>query len=107
MLLAAGHEGVRPNGVPLLVRGGVVGRLTATAVNERERTGEQLGRDREAAEELELALAESGGLEAFRGDFGMSVPTQTEQAKWTLSSDMRKGDRLGESGRQRSMTRGA
>ena len=46
----------------LLVGGTVASGLTTTAVGEGERTGQQVGGDGEAAEKLELALAESRGL---------------------------------------------
>ena len=77
VLLAPGHERERPNGVSLLVLGAVASRLTTTAMSERERTGQQVGRDGEAAEEFELALAESGGLGASGCDLHMSVIIHT------------------------------
>jgi uncharacterized protein YejL (UPF0352 family) len=72
-LLAPRHEGERPNGVALLVLGAMAGGLTTAAVSERKRAGKQVGRDGEAAEELELALAETSGLQTFRGNPPMHV----------------------------------
>jgi hypothetical protein len=63
--------------VSLLVPGTVAGRLTTTAVSEGERTGQQVGRDGKAAQEFELALAESGGLGTFGCDLYMSVIIHT------------------------------
>jgi hypothetical protein len=65
-------------------------RLTTAAVSERKRTGEQIGWDGEAAEEFELALAESSGLGAFGGDLHMSVIIHTEQIKSNDYLGMRK-----------------
>jgi hypothetical protein len=89
-LLASGHEGERPNGVALLVPSAMAGGLTTAAVCERKRTREQIGGDGEAAEEFELALAESSGLGAFGGDLYMSVITHTEQTKSNDYLGMRK-----------------
>jgi hypothetical protein len=72
-LLAPGHEGERPDRVPLLVFSAMTGGLTAAAVAERKRTGEQIGGDGEAAEELELALTESCSLGPFGCDLHMHV----------------------------------
>jgi hypothetical protein len=89
-LLASGHEGERPNGVALLVPSAMAGGLTTAAVSERKRTGEQIGRDGEAAEEFELALAESSGLRALGCDLHMSVIIHTDKPKSSLFSGMRK-----------------
>ena len=90
VFLAPGHEGERPNGVPLLVGGTVASGPTATAVGERERTGQQVGGNGEAAKEIELALAESSGLRAFRSNFYMSVIIHTAKATSKGLSGMRK-----------------
>src|SRR5208283_83677 len=90
VFLAPGHKGERPNGVSLLVGGTVASGPTATAVGERKRAGQQVGGNGEAAQEIELALAESGGLGAFRGHFYMRVRIHTEKAKSSLFSGMRK-----------------
>jgi hypothetical protein len=63
--------------VSLLVCGAVAGGLTTTAVSQGKRTGQQVGGDGEAAEELELALAESGGSWTFGCDLHMSVMIHT------------------------------
>jgi hypothetical protein len=55
----------------------MAGGLTAAAVSEGKRTGEQMRRDGEAAEEFELALAESGGLGTSGCDLHMSVIIHT------------------------------
>jgi hypothetical protein len=49
----------------------MAGGLTTAAVRERKGTGKQVGRDGEAAEEFELALAEPCGL----GTFGCDLHT--------------------------------
>ena len=67
-LLTPGHKGERPDGVPLLVLRAMAGGLTTAAVSERKRTGKQIGRDGEAAEEFELALAETSSLGTFGCD---------------------------------------
>jgi len=59
------------------VGGTVAGGLTTPAMSERQRTGQQVGGNRKSAQQLELALAESGGLWAFRGDIHMSVIIHT------------------------------
>jgi hypothetical protein len=64
--------------------------LTTAAVSERKRTGEQIERDGKAAEEFELALAESSGLGAFGGDAHMSVIIHTERIKSNDYLGMRK-----------------
>jgi hypothetical protein len=51
----------------------MAGGPATTAMSKGERAGKQVGGDREAAEELELALAESCGLRAFGCDFHMHV----------------------------------
>jgi hypothetical protein len=89
-LLAAGHEGERPNGVPLLVLRAMAGGLATAAVSKRERSGEQIGRDGEAAEEFELALAETSGLRTFGCNLHMSVIIHAEQESQALFSGMRK-----------------
>jgi hypothetical protein len=58
----------------------MAGGLTTATVSEGKRTGEQLGRDGEAAEKFELTLAESGGLGTFGCDLHMSVIIHTEIA---------------------------
>ncbi len=68
----------------------MAGGLTTAAVSEGKRTGEQVGRDSEAAEEFELPLAESSGLRAFGADIYMSVILHTEKAKSSASLRMRK-----------------
>jgi len=72
-LLAAGHEGERPNGVPPFVLRAMAGGLAAKAVSQGERSGKKIGRDGEAAEEFELALAETSGLRTFGCNLYMSV----------------------------------
>jgi hypothetical protein len=89
-LLALHYEGERPQGVSLLVAGTVASGLTATAMGERKRTGQQVGGDGEPAEQLELALAKSDGLRTFGSDFHMSVIIHTEHAPSSLFSEMRK-----------------
>jgi hypothetical protein len=89
-LLAPGHEGERPNRVSLLIRGTVAGRLTTTAVSEGKRTGQQVRGDGEAAEEFELALAESGGGRAFGCDLHMSVMIHTANVESSPFPQMRK-----------------
>jgi hypothetical protein len=42
--------------------------LATAAVSEGKRTGQQVGRDGEAAEEFELALTKTSGLWTFGGD---------------------------------------
>jgi hypothetical protein len=64
--------------------------LATAAVREGKRTGKQVGRDREAAEEFELALTETSGLWAFRCDFHMHVIIHAETECQGLSSGMRK-----------------
>jgi hypothetical protein len=59
-------------------------------MSERKRTGEEIGRDGEAAEEFELALAESSGLRALRCDFHMHVIIHAEKESQALFSGMRK-----------------
>jgi hypothetical protein len=61
----------------LLVGGAVASRLTATTVRERKGTRQQVGRNREALEEFELALAKPGGLRASGGDLHMYVIIHT------------------------------
>jgi hypothetical protein len=68
----------------------MAGGLTATAVREGKRSGQQIGRDGEAAEELKLALAKSGGLATSRSDLHMSVIIHTGNAQSSLISGMRK-----------------
>jgi hypothetical protein len=63
--------------VSLLVGGAVASGLATTAVSERERTGQQVGGDGKAAEEFELALAESGGLRTLGCDLHISVIIHT------------------------------
>jgi hypothetical protein len=46
-------------------------------VSQGNRTGQQIGGEGEAAEEFELALAESGGSWTFGGDLHMSVIIHT------------------------------
>jgi len=72
-LLAAGHEGERPNGVPPFVLRAMAGGLAAKAVSQGERSGKKIGRDGEAAEEFELALAETSGFGTFGCNLHMSV----------------------------------
>jgi len=68
----------------------MAGRLTTTAVSQRKGTGQQVGGDGKATEKFELALAESGGLRAFRADFHMSVIIHTERPNASKSLEMRK-----------------
>jgi hypothetical protein len=68
----------------------MAGGLTAAAVSEGKRTREQIGRDAEAAEKFELALAESGGLGTFGCNLHMSVRIHTEKAKSSNYLGMRK-----------------
>jgi hypothetical protein len=89
-LLTPGHKSERPHGVSLRVGGTVAGRLTTPAVGERKRTGQQVSGDGKAAEKLELALAESGGLGALRGDIHMSVIIHTEDGPSSPFGEMRK-----------------
>jgi hypothetical protein len=63
--------------VSLLVRGAMAGGLTTTAVSQRKRTGQQVRGDGEAAEEFELALAESSGSRTLGCDLHMSVIIHT------------------------------
>jgi len=46
----------------------MAGGLTAAAVGEGERAGQQVGRNGETAEQFELALAQSGCSRAFGFD---------------------------------------
>jgi hypothetical protein len=64
--------------------------LATAAVSERERTGEQVGRDGEAVEEFELALAESCGLRTLGCDFHMHVIIHAFNESQVLFSGMRK-----------------
>ena len=66
--LAADHKSKRPGGVPLLVLGARATGLATAPVREGKRTGKQVGREGEAAEEFELALTERSGLWAFGCD---------------------------------------
>jgi hypothetical protein len=74
----------------LLVSSAVASGLAATAVSERKRTGEEVGRNGEATEEFKLALPESSGLRAFGCDLHMSVIIHTETALSSSFSGMRK-----------------
>jgi hypothetical protein len=89
-LLAPGHEGERPNGVPLLVLSAMASGLTAAPVGERKRTGEEIGRDSEATEEFELALTESSGLRTFGCNLHMNVIIHAVVASQVLFLGMRK-----------------
>ncbi len=89
-LLAPGHEGKKPDRMPLLVGGAVAGRLAAAAVRERKRAGQQAGRDREATEEFELALAEPGGLRPFGIDLHMHVLIHAVREKSSPASRIRR-----------------
>jgi hypothetical protein len=64
--------------------------LATAAVREGKRTGKQVGRDGEAAEEFELALTETSGLWAFRCDCHMNVIIHAEYESQALFSGMRK-----------------
>jgi hypothetical protein len=55
----------------------MAGGLTTAPVSERKGTWEQVGRDGEAAEEFELALAETSSLWTFGRDSHMSVTLHT------------------------------
>jgi hypothetical protein len=68
----------------------MAGRLTAAAVSERERTGQQIGRDGKAAKEFELALPESCGSGTFGCNLHMSVIIHAEEESQALFSGMRK-----------------
>jgi hypothetical protein len=76
--------------MPLLVLGAMATRLATAAVSEGKRTGKQVGRDGEAAEEFELALPETSGLWTFRCDFHMHVIIHAEVECQDLFSGMRK-----------------
>jgi len=89
-LLALGHEGESPNGVPPLVLSTVAGRLAAAVVRERERSGKEIGRDGKATEEFELALAETGGLGSFWCELHMHVMIRADSENQALFSGMRK-----------------
>jgi hypothetical protein len=65
MSLAFHHEGERPSLMTLLVSAMAAG-IPAARVTAGEGSGQQIGRDGETAQELELALAEAGGLRASR-----------------------------------------
>jgi hypothetical protein len=56
MLLALDHEGERPNWMTLTF-GAMTGRLAATAVGQRQRARQTIGRHLEAGEELASAPA--------------------------------------------------
>jgi hypothetical protein len=51
----------------------MAGGLAAKAVSQGERSGKKIGRDGEAAEEFELALAETSGFGTFGCNLHMSV----------------------------------
>jgi hypothetical protein len=59
-------------------------------VAERQRTGQQVGRNRETAEEFELALAKPGGGGALRFNLNMRVMIHTETSRSSLDAGMRK-----------------
>jgi len=88
--LAAHPESEGPNGVTLLVLSAMATGLATAAVSEGKRTGKQVGRDGEAAEEFELALTETSGLWALRCDLRMNVMIHSEYESQALSSGMRK-----------------
>jgi len=89
-LPAAGHEGERPNGVPLLVLGAMASGPATAAVSKGERSGKQIGRDGEAAEEFELALAETSGLRTLGRNSHMSAIIPAEEESQALFWGMRK-----------------
>ena len=65
-VLAAGHKGQRPSHVTGVVGvGAMTGRSATAAMGLGERAGQKVRRDREAAQEIELALADSRGLGAL------------------------------------------
>jgi hypothetical protein len=64
--------------------------LATAAVSEGKRTGKQVGRDGEAAEELELTLPETSGPWAFRCNLHMHVIIHAEAECQALFSGMRK-----------------
>src|ERR1035438_852994 len=64
VLFAVDHEGERPDGVTLALGAATVG-FSAADVGEGERAGQRVGRDLEAAQEGELALALARGLISF------------------------------------------
>jgi hypothetical protein len=68
----------------------MAGGLTTAAVSEGKRTGKQIGRDGEAAEEFELPLAETSSLATFRCDLHMHVIIHAEDQSQALFSGMRK-----------------
>jgi hypothetical protein len=64
--------------------------LAAAAVSQGERSGKKIGRDGEAAEEFELALAETSGFGTLGCNVHMSVIIHAEQKSQALFSGMRK-----------------
>ncbi len=77
-----------------LVSGARASGLTATAAGQRKRTGEQVSGNGEAAEKLELALAEPGGLRAFAFDLHTLVIRPAGYAQSSPISGMRKSKGL-------------
>jgi hypothetical protein len=65
MSLAFHHEGEGPSLMTLLVSAMAAG-IPAARVTAGEGSGQQIGRDGETAQELKLALAQAGGLQASR-----------------------------------------
>jgi hypothetical protein len=68
----------------------MAGGLATAAVSKGERSGKEIGRDGEAAEEFELALAETSGLRTFGRNSHMSVIIHAEEESQALIWGMRK-----------------
>jgi hypothetical protein len=76
-VFAAGHNGQRPSHVSgVLGIGAMAGRPAVTGMGLGERFGQQVLRDRETAQELELVLAEARSLRWTSGALGSPFISQ-------------------------------